>query len=101
MTLTIEQVCNIGFAVLRNHNDDRLWRALTYDCGPYDLTAPNLALQQLGAAFYAAGLAAGVTPAKRPLVYQATEPDGEPRWGDDAFSDCATAFPHSRPLYEA
>ena len=38
---------------------------------------------------------------KRAVVYQATEPDGEPRWGDDAFSDCATAFPHSRPLYGA
>ena len=55
--LTIEQVCNIGFAVLRAHNDDRLWRALTYDSGPYDLTTPNLALQELGAAFYAAGYA--------------------------------------------
>jgi len=56
-TLTNEQVCNIGFAVLRAHNDDRLWRALTYDSGPYDLTTPNLALQELGAAFYAAGAA--------------------------------------------
>lgn len=55
--LTSEQVCNIGFAVLRAHNDDRLWRALTYDSGPYDLTTPNLALQELGAAFYAAGYA--------------------------------------------
>ena len=54
-TLTTEQVCNIGFAVLRAHNDDRLWRALTYDSGPYDLTTPNLALQQLVAAFFAAG----------------------------------------------
>jgi len=54
-TLTSEQVCNIGFAVLRAHNDDRLWRALTYDSGPYDLTTPNMALQQLGAAFFAAG----------------------------------------------
>ena len=57
--LTSEQVCNIGFAVLRAHNDDRLWRALTYDSGPYDLTTPNLALQELGAAFYAAGYASG------------------------------------------
>ena len=57
--LTSEQVCNIGFAVLRAHNDDRIWRALTYDSGPYDLTTPNLALQELGAAFYAAGCAAG------------------------------------------
>lgn len=40
-------------------------------------------------------------PAKKPVVYQATEPDGEPRWGDDAFSDCATAFPHSRALCDA
>lgn len=55
--LACEQVCNIGFAVLRAHNDDRLWRALTYDSGPYDLTTPNLALQALGAAFYAAGYA--------------------------------------------
>ena len=55
--LTREQVCNIGFSVLRAHNDDRLWRALTYDSGPYDLTTPNLALQELGAAFYAAGYA--------------------------------------------
>lgn len=55
--LTSEQLCNIGFAVLRAHNDDRLWRALTYDSGPYDLTTPNLALQELGAAFYAAGYA--------------------------------------------
>lgn len=55
--LTSAQVCNIGFAVLRAHNDERLWRALTYDSGPYDLTTPNLALQELGAAFYAAGYA--------------------------------------------
>jgi len=58
-TLTSEQVCHIGFAVLRACNDDRLWRALTYDSGPYDLTTPNLALQELGTAFYAAGYAAG------------------------------------------
>ena len=57
--LTSEQVCNIGFAVLRSHNDDRLWRALTYDSGPYDLTTPNIALRDLGQAFYAAGCAAG------------------------------------------
>ena len=56
--LTTEQLCSIGFAVLRAHNDDRLWRALTYDSGPYDLTTPNLALRDLGRAFYAAGLAA-------------------------------------------
>ena len=56
-TLTNEQVCNIGFAVLRAHNDDRLWRAMTYDSGPYDLTTPNLALRELGQAFYAAGAA--------------------------------------------
>ena len=55
--VTAEQVCHIGFAVLRAHNDDRLWRALTYDSGPYDLTTPNLALQDLCAAFYAAGYA--------------------------------------------
>ena len=54
-TLTTEQVCNIVFAVLRAHNDDSLWRALTYDSGPYDLPTPNLALQQLGGAFFAAG----------------------------------------------
>lgn len=72
--LTSKQVCNIGFAVLRAHNDDRLWRALTYDSGPYDLTTPNLALQELGQAFYAAG-AASVPhePLRRlwPLIEQA------------------------------
>lgn len=56
--LTTEQVCSIGFAVLRAHNDDRLWRALTYDIGPYDVTTPTLALRDLASAFYAAGLAA-------------------------------------------
>lgn len=55
--LTTKQLCSIGFAVLRAHNDDRLWRALTYDSGPYDLTTPNLALRDLGQAFYAAGCA--------------------------------------------
>ena len=53
--LTTKQLCSIGFAVLRAHNDDRLWRALTHDSGPYDLTTPNLALRDLGRAFYAAG----------------------------------------------
>jgi hypothetical protein len=56
--LTAEQVCNIGFAVLRAYDDDKLWRALTYETGPYDLTMANRPLQQLGAAFYAAGYAA-------------------------------------------
>lgn len=71
--LTSEQVCNIGFAVLRAHNDDRLWRALTYDSGPYDLTTPNLALQQLGAAFYAAGYAAGVETSSATATASAIE----------------------------
>ncbi len=57
--LTSEQVCNIGFAVLRRYDDDKLWRALTYETGPYDLTMANRPLQELGAAFYAAGYAAG------------------------------------------
>ena len=34
-----------------------------------------------------------------PVVYQATEQDGEPRWGDGAFSDCPTVFEHYRALY--
>ena len=55
--LTDRQIADMAFAVLREHNDNRLWRALTYDSGPYDLTTPNLALQELGAAFYAAGYA--------------------------------------------
>ena len=53
--LTDRQIEDLAFAVLRAHNDDRLWRALTYDSGPYDLTTPNLALQELRQVFYAAG----------------------------------------------
>lgn len=59
--LTAEQVCNIGFAVLRRYDDDKLWRALTYETGPYDLTMASRPLQELGAAFYAAGYAAKMT----------------------------------------
>lgn len=58
MKLTDKQVCDIGFAVLRAHNDDRLWRALTYNSGPYDVTMPALPLLDLGQAFYDAGRAA-------------------------------------------
>ena len=74
--LTIEQVCKLGFAVLRAHNDERLWRALTYDSGPYDLTTPNLALQELGQVFYAAGAATVPhEPLRRlwPLIERATK----------------------------
>lgn len=55
MKLTDKQVCDIGFAVLRAHNNDRLWRALTYSSGPYDVTMPALPLLDLGQAFYDAG----------------------------------------------
>lgn len=55
--LTTKQIEEIAFAVLRSRNDDRLWRALTYDSGPYDVTKATLALQDLAAAFFRAGLA--------------------------------------------
>ena len=55
--LTIKQIEEIAFAVLRSHNDDRLWRALTYESGPCDVTKATLALQDLAAAFFRAGLA--------------------------------------------
>ena len=35
--LTDRQIADLAFAVLREHNDNRLWRALTYDSGPYDI----------------------------------------------------------------
>lgn len=55
--LTTKQIEEIAFAVLRSHNDDRLWRALTYDSGPYDVTKATLALQDLASSFFRAGLA--------------------------------------------
>ena len=55
--LTTKQIEEIAFAVLRSHNDDRLWRALTYDSGPYDVTKATLALQDLASAFFRAGIA--------------------------------------------
>jgi len=55
--LTIKQIEEIAFAVLRSHNDDRLWRALTYESGPYDVTNATLALQDIASAFFRAGLA--------------------------------------------
>ncbi|MBF9682925.1 hypothetical protein IAI36_11620, partial [Streptococcus pseudopneumoniae] len=48
--LSDEQIQNAVFAVLRNHNDDKLWRALTYEKGPYDVTFPNLALLDIARA---------------------------------------------------
>ena len=45
---------------LREHNDNRLWRALTYDSGPYDVTTPTLALCHLARVFFAAGVAAAL-----------------------------------------
>ena len=64
--LTTKQIEEIAFAVLRSHNDDRLWRALTYESGPYDVTKATLALQDLAAAFFRAGLAsAPAAPAQR------------------------------------
>ena len=57
--LTDRQIADVAFAVLRAHNDDRLWRALTYDSGPYDLTKPNTALCHLARVFFGAGVGAG------------------------------------------
>lgn len=59
-TLTDRQIEDLAFAVLREHNDDRLWRALTYDRGPYDVTTPTLALCHLARVFFAAGVAAAL-----------------------------------------
>ena len=56
--LTDRQIADMAFAVLREHNDNRLWRALTYDSGPYDVTTPTLALCHLARVFFAAGAAA-------------------------------------------
>ena len=58
--LTDRQIEDLAFAVLREHNDDRLWRALTYDRGPYDVTTPTLALCHLARVFFAAGVAAAL-----------------------------------------
>ncbi len=56
--LTDKLIADMAFAVLRAHNDDRLWRALTYDRGPYDVTTPSLALEHLARVFFGAGVAA-------------------------------------------
>ena len=58
--LTDRQIADMAFAVLREHNDNRLWRALTYDSGPYDVTTPTLALCHLARVFFAAGVAAAL-----------------------------------------
>lgn len=58
--LTDRQIADMAFAVLREHNDNRLWRALTYDSGPYDVTTPTLALRDLARVFFAAGVAAAL-----------------------------------------
>ena len=58
--LTDRQIAELAFAVLREHNDNRLWRALTYDRGPYDVTTPTLALCHLARVFFAAGVAAAL-----------------------------------------
>ena len=50
--LTDRQIADMAFAVLREHNDNRLWRALTYDSGPYDVTTPTLALCHLARVFF-------------------------------------------------
>ena len=57
--LTDSQIADLAFAVLREHNDNRLWRALTYDSGPYDVTTPSLALCHLARVFFGAGVAVG------------------------------------------
>lgn len=58
--LTDQQIADLGFAVLRAHNDDRLWRALTYSSGPYEVTTPTLALCHLARVFFAAGVIAAL-----------------------------------------
>lgn len=76
--LTTKRIEEIAFAVLRSHNDDRLWRALTYDSGPYDVTKATLALQDLASAFFHAGLAsAPAAPA------QAVALTDEQIWSND------------------
>lgn len=57
--LTDSHIADLAFAVLREHNDNRLWRALTYDSGPYDVTTPSLALCHLALVFFGAGVAVG------------------------------------------
>lgn len=69
--LTTKRIEEIAFAVLRSHNDDRLWRALTYDSGPYDVTKATLALQDLASAFFHAGLASA--PAAQPSCLKEDE----------------------------
>ena len=49
-------ICRNGYLLLGN----RLWRALTYDSGPYDVTTPTLALCHLARVFFAAGVAAAL-----------------------------------------
>ena len=63
--LTTKRIEEIAFAVLRAHNDDRLWRALTYDSGPYDVTKATLALQDLASAFFRAGITSAPVPAQQ------------------------------------
>lgn len=54
--LTDDQIANMAFAVLRAYNDDRLWRALSYSSGPYEVAMPTVALCHLARVFFAAGL---------------------------------------------
>jgi hypothetical protein len=48
--LADEQLADALFAVLRRHNDNRAWRALTYESGPYDVTCASRLLIDLGRA---------------------------------------------------
>ena len=65
--LTDRQIEDMAFAVLRAHNDDRLWSALTYSSGPYDVTTPTLALCHLARVFFDAGVSAALGGATQPV----------------------------------
>ena len=60
--LPAKKIEDIAFAVLRAFDDDRLWRALTYEHGPYDINTPTLALEHLAQAFYTEGARACMAP---------------------------------------
>ena len=108
--LTDSQIADVAFAVLRAHNDDRLWRALTYNSGPYEVTMPTVALCHLARVFFGAGVSAALVSATQPVycwLVELFEGDGSGNsagWYHTGFVDIGghsrtTKNPHEARRY--
>jgi hypothetical protein len=52
--LTDEQIAKAAFEVMRSYKSDTVWKAMTYDSGPYDITKLRPVVLEIARAILAA-----------------------------------------------